>query len=57
MRAPRAPFAPLFARNRVIHRACALLLSLLALVLTSFLLTAGRAPVKAPWSVAFTQAA
>lgn len=57
MRAPRAPFAPLFARNRVIRRACALLLSLLALVLTSFLLTTGRAPVSTPWPVAAPLAA
>lgn len=57
MRAPRAPFAPLFARNRVIHLARALLVSLLSLVLTSFLLTTGRAPVSTPWPVAATQAA
>lgn len=57
MRAPRFPFPPPFARNRLVHLARALLVSLLALVLTSFLLTAGRAPVKAPWPIAFTQAA
>jgi hypothetical protein len=57
MRAPLHPFPPLFARNRVVHLARALLVSLLALVLTSLLLTTGRVTVPTPWSVAVTQAA
>lgn len=57
MRVPRSVFTPLFMRSRVTHLARALLVSLLALVLTSFLLATGRAPVSAPWPVAATQAA